>query len=1184
MQSRIPTGSRTYRSILTVLVFCAGAAAWMFSPAGSSTVLAAGQDGPSYGRLPVVGRDWTIIGRLPDGPQRIDREKYRQGEYFSRWEAIHKLVGPQHISRRGQDLLARRGLGKALLQPGAEPHREFDGIDTLSILIIRIGFEANRDTHLTTIDPGGDFVLVPPPDDGQLRVDPPPHNKAFYEAHLEGLSQYYSYQSGGRLHIEGRVLPEGQDDSYKLTDVADYGPGESGSWTMAGLEAIVRDMMIKADEGTAADGSADLSEYDDNHPFTYIIFVHAGSDWQSDINRDSPNDIPTFFVTLGEAVNLPASGGVLSECSIIPETTNQDGYPGSIAAAFYHEFGHALGLVDIYNTTTGLPQVGIWDLMDSGTNLPVVLGQEEDDGSITYITAVGVLPPSLGVWDKWFLGWLEMGEVGPGGGDYVLPAIEVPRQQYALWDHSGDFDLSYPQALRAGVSPREYFLLENRYVPQPDSMSTYTPYNGFAFERDEATGVILYLAGERAGTWTNSGMYDYFMPPGGVLVWHVNNDRIAANLETNTINAEGDGLRILEADGIQDIGVLDSYVLGWYGSWRDPFGEENGFQNIYTDAFPSSRMFDRSWSGLSVTDIRQRSHRSASVMQFSAEIVPLAAGFPWEAPPVDSDLAEPAGGQAGPRSLDINSGTPLVLGGQRLLVFADAPPADWTGSSFPASLFALQEDGTAQWPAPEGRPDGAFLALDGALAGPPVAVAGLAGAETGLVYGTVEGTVGLSTLGAGTVPGGWNRAAADSLVFGPLVCQAEAGPRICVFAAPDSLTMLDAAGTVVPPRFSFGHATGLAGSAYLSQPRFLPGSRRSSLVVFLAGYFLVVDLADYPDLGEEQAYPREVDGTLRTAIMAVGDGARLWLFDDGGCLGTWDLHQDGGIYPGEALPVTVPLVSEPAVADLDGDGRNDLVLLTAERVLGFQDSGVPLRGFPVRFFDLFPLETGTRISGPAAMADLDGDGVNEVFFNTDGGHLVILDATGRLQPATPFLWGDTAGTGFAVGSPWPDAGENVLYLLSAGGYRGAPMGRSWTNGRVSGYRLGRVEANGPATSAWFGPLGGVLRAGPEGEPHHLGPGAPAAREEDLAFAYPNPLRDRFLTIRFYSRGPGEARFEIYNLEGEKVAGESFPVQGDMVIEHRFDCSMASSGVYIGRLLYPGVSGSEIRTMTLAVER
>ena len=96
-------------------------------------------------------------------------------------------------------------------------------------------------------------------------------------------------------------------------------------------------------------------------------------------------------------------------------------------------------------------------------------------------------------------------------------------------------------------------------------------------------------------------MYDFFLPTipdpdanvnyTGLLVWQVNMDRIEANLATNTINYYGDGLRLVEADGMQDIGTYDAYALGFSGSYRDPFNELSGGA-LYLEGAPASRAHD----------------------------------------------------------------------------------------------------------------------------------------------------------------------------------------------------------------------------------------------------------------------------------------------------------------------------------------------------------------------------------------------------------------------------------------------------------------------------------------------------------------------------------------------------------------------------------------------------------------
>ena len=1158
-----PRGRGVVALLVLLLVFCGRGAR--------------GADHAPYERIPARRWDPATVTRGLGGPEAVARQQERTRETQRRWRTVHELLGARQVSARSRRQLAARGLGPALLgSSGKSGLQATDFQDTLRVLIVRISFETNREPDLTSIAPDGDFVLEPLADPGPLEIDPPPHDKAFYEAHLQGLSEYYRFQSGGRLQIDGRVLPEDPQGSYKVSDIADYGPGADGFWTIEDLERLVRDMIDAADAGTSADGSVNLADYDDDNPFTYIIFVHAGGDWQSDINGDSPNDIPTFFVTLGEPHALAGTdsetgeAGLLSECSIIPETTNQDGYPGSIAAAFYHEFGHALGLVDVYNTDDFTPSAGIWDLMDSGTNLGVTIGTVTAENDTVFIVANGVLPPSLGAWNKWYLGWLDMGEVGGAQRTYKLPAVEVPRDQYDTYRGiSGDFQLAYPQALRAGLSPREWFLLENRWVPVGPAE---TPFNNLSFERDEATGVILYLAGERPpGFWRNSGLYDYFMPAGGLLVWHVNEDRIEQGLETNTINTQGDGLRLVEADGITDIGVLEAYVLGWYGGLRDPFGGydaqgyTNDFTELYTSGIPSSRCVDRSWTGFFMHDVKPNDAGLPGVMRFEGGIEGIIGLFPWTAEQVQEDR---------PEALDSRSLTPVTLpDGRNMVAFATGAPRD---GEAPAStyLYLLNQSGWAGLSGGPG-PFGAVAELPGLLAGPPAVVSRGPG-ETALLWTTVNGTVGLTGLDTEARDLWRSDLDAAALTRSIRLIGADGDTVFVGFHAEQKAVALDPGDGAI-----LGQPLDLGAAEVRGEPVSMDAGRTLALPGDDHWWEITRD-AEQRLQRTDHAYPRTAEGAVRAVVLDEPDAQLLVFFDDLGSLDAW--RGAAGNWSPAASPLTgeVP-VSDPAAADLDGDGRNDLVLVTAERIHAVSASGARLAGWPVTLRELFPLADTTGFSGPVVVADGTGDGVNEVYVPTDGGHLLALDARGDLLPGFPLRWGDRAAAGLAVGPGIDAASPRVLWLLSSGGYAGPPRERNLVNGRVAGLQLA-APAPGDRTSEWLGAAGGPDRAGTAGTARDLGGIAPAAAQVDRAVLYPNPLGDSPLTVRFFSADDHPARFWVHNLEGEVVLETNLSALAGEVNERTVDLSQLASGLYVCRLQYSTTAGRVMRTMTLAVER
>jgi M6 family metalloprotease-like protein len=1123
--------------------------------------------------------------------------------YAERQHEVHRLFGSRHVSHKSHDLLRRRGLGPALLAHGSDPAKvptATQRIDTLNILIVRISFESDRSGSLTSVTTDGNFQLgAAGPTD---RIDPPPHNRNYFEAHLFGLSEFYRFQSGGRLAIRGRVLPDGLDDSYRLTDLADYGPGADGYWTLEGLERFVRDMIAAADTGAAtASPPVSLADYDDDNPFSYVIFVHAGADWQSDINDDSPNDIPTFFVSLGEPEPLSSldsetgQPGGLSECSVIPETTSQDGLLGSIASALYHEFGHALGLVDIYSTTTGLPQVGIWDLMDSGTNLVANIGFPHPSipDSIEVFPVVGLLPPSLGAWDKWFLGWLDLATVGGPPAEYRLPAVQVPRTvdeypRYRNWGY--DFRLTYPQALVGGVSPREFFLVENRWVPATgDQLPEQT---GIGFTADEQTGVILYLGGDPDPVTQqprNTGMYDFFLPDGGLLVWHVNMDRIEPNLESNTINAFGDGLRLVEADGIQDIGVLDPYVLGFFGSYRDPFHEENG-DALLADGAPSSRAFDRSWTGLELRDIAGTDPARA-VMGFQGAVMPLAAGSPIALAPLDSAEAAGMSAEAGPRALDPGTATFVVLtagsGARPALLLADAPPPDWTGGVYESKLFAFLPDGTPAAAGLPAGPGGAAWQFAAPVAGPPQLLHQPGGDH--LLMGLRDGTVWdfdtILDAGDELVPRWGPVATGDSLAFAP-AGTGDAGAYLLCATAPDTLRLLGLDGLLAPTPLILDAAAG--GIAAALQPLRWPAAGfDGSWTVFARSGCYLVSQSD-GELGMDPPlllYSRPAMGEVRGAQVPGAGGVTLVAMDDAGFLGAWWVPAGG---PATAFAwrgeLDGPVVGEPAVADLNGDGHDDLVVTTVRKVHVFQADGIRVSGWPVTVTDLFPLPDSTGIGTAAVICDADGVAGNELFLATQVGHLFGLDARGGLLPRFPFYAGANGSSVLAVG-PSASGGERLLWLLDAGGRRAPPLERRWWDGRAVAYRLPGSGTAAATSTEWLGLAGGSTRLGQSGLALSLP--APAAWKLDVdpLVLYPNPLRAGDpLTLRFFSATDRMAHLIIYNLEGEVVVREAIPTNASQVNEHEVTLPFLASGVYICQLERSTDRGVVRDLASLAVEK
>lgn len=308
---------------------------------------------------------------------------------------IHGAVPPLH---------ERPSEGAAIAGPG----RIDDSDVTVNICMIRVQF---LEDFTDETSGNGRF---------DLNADPP-HNKQYFQGIMDDLALYYEDISGGELILSIDIYPSSLDGSYTLGhQMMYYGDDES---YMQGACMLMQDAVLLADE------DIDYSQYD------AVIINHAGSGQEADIYRNSPGDIGSVFLTLTDLIfylpgaglgfqGIPTSDGVyIRESTIVPEQESQDGFGLGVLGTICHEFGHQLGLPDLYDTSTGHVGIGGWDLMGYGQWL-----------------MSGYWPASLSAWSRIYLGWNT--------------AIEVTDGTHELL-----FDDSI---LKIPLNSSEYLLVENR--------------------------------------------------------------------------------------------------------------------------------------------------------------------------------------------------------------------------------------------------------------------------------------------------------------------------------------------------------------------------------------------------------------------------------------------------------------------------------------------------------------------------------------------------------------------------------------------------------------------------------------------------------------------------------------------------------------------------------------------------
>jgi len=382
-----------------------------------------------------TGKGTPNGGHVPEHPLGIAKKKAAQKDLAVQ----RRLEGKKGY----QGKTAKVGKGQYV-------ELEREGTDPVFVIIVEFGDEQYPNA----------IFQGPPPDGSTTDVTGPRHNeipepdrsvdnstlwqadydKAHYEdMYFNRMAKYYETQSSNRYSVDGAVhgwvrVPFNE---------ALYGRDYCGGIVCATSKALARDAMAvwvqqRLDAGMTITEIADYLEQFDvwdrydldgdgnfDEPDGYIDHmqvVHAGGDqaagdpnqgsdaiwshrWYSNLQAGGPGGLP--------GVNIGANGGIVSSSEIpnnptgvwLGDYTVQPENGG--LGVFAHEYGHDLGLPDLYDTSgnTGGAEnsTAFWTLMSSGANI----GDGGDDG-------IGDAPTDLSAWELLQLGWLSpQGNNGP---------------------------------------------------------------------------------------------------------------------------------------------------------------------------------------------------------------------------------------------------------------------------------------------------------------------------------------------------------------------------------------------------------------------------------------------------------------------------------------------------------------------------------------------------------------------------------------------------------------------------------------------------------------------------------------------------------------------------------------------------------------------------------------------------
>ena len=282
----------------------------------------------------------------------------------------------------------------------------------------------------------------------------------------ESVGKYFMDQSNGMYKPVFDVY-----GIYCLSENREYYGGHSGTTKDKGIGW----MVTEACELASADGvSFDPYDTNDDNYCDVVIVIFAGVG-EAQAATSHPEaiwpcnwtlDAAKYYSRGGNGAFAPGAGDpYVNHFAVFNELygSNDNGKTIDGIGTFCHEFGHCLGLPDLYDTGNNDNfSMGDWDIM--------CLGCYCNDG---------YTPVGYSAYEKVFMGWV----------DYITPE---PNTYYTLsvWNQ-GVKGSDMAVRIVSDLNKNEYFILENR---QRQGWDRYLP----------GTGILVTHITYSADRWTNN--------------------------------------------------------------------------------------------------------------------------------------------------------------------------------------------------------------------------------------------------------------------------------------------------------------------------------------------------------------------------------------------------------------------------------------------------------------------------------------------------------------------------------------------------------------------------------------------------------------------------------------------------------------------------------------------------------
>ena len=309
-------------------------------------------------------------------------------------------------------------------------------------------------------------------------------------------------------------------------------------------------------------------------------------------NSTGENGITIGSATIEKGILLPETQNHLNyeiSNSMFSNESDPCDYQYGLSGTLSLMIGFAVGLPPLWDIESGKSRIGVFGLMDQGSN-----------------NGRGVVPSPPDPWSRIYAGW-------------ELPTIITDNSQVNLPK------ISQNNIIRVDINESEYFLIENRINHYRNGVSIDSIRFKTWQDTDNYPSFIKSLKDSVNIEYDDNGVitrlpdYDIGLPGSGLLIWHIDDNRIQYGIDDYSINKDINlpGIDIEEADGAQDIGQQSFFMFndpssGYFGDmwfaeneeyYRANPNNEGSPPSFYENTYPNTDSNNGSKSYISIENI-----------------------------------------------------------------------------------------------------------------------------------------------------------------------------------------------------------------------------------------------------------------------------------------------------------------------------------------------------------------------------------------------------------------------------------------------------------------------------------------------------------------------------------------------------------------------------------------------------